>query len=701
MSIRIAPGAPYPLGATWDGKGVNFALFSASAEKVELCLFDYRGERETQRIRVRENTHDVWHVYLANCPPGTLYGYRVYGPYEPDNGHRFNHHKLLIDPYARQLHGELQWCDAVYGHIIDSGDADLSFDKRDSAPCVPKSVVIDNTFSWNDRKPQVNWPDTVIYETHVRGFTMRHPALSDGIRGTFAGLADTHIIEYLKTLGITSIELMPVHAFIDDHFLVKKGLKNYWGYNTLNYFAPASRYLSGDSINEFKLMVTRLHDAGIEVLLDVVYNHTAEGNHLGPSLSFRGIDNYSYYRLESDNNRFYVNDTGCGNTLDITHPRVLQMVMDSLRYWVSDMHVDGFRFDLAVSLGREHHGFDLGSGFFDAIQQDPDLSQVKLIAEPWDIGPDGYQLGRFPGGWAEWNDQYRDTVRRYWRGDAGQLPTLASGLHGSCEFFEHNRRHPYASVNFVTSHDGYTLNDLVSYRERHNSANGENNCDGHQTNYSENYGVEGPTDHSNVLALRLRQRKNLIATMFLSQGTPMLLAGDEMGRTQQGNNNAYCQDNKLTWIDWSLLETESNTTEFVRKLIALRRSIAVLRRDRFVHGRETSPVTGFADIEWINSNGVKMGDEDWQESGKRCLGMLLSDGLDAPKGKDAETVLVVLNAGTESLKFSLPACPTGSAWRCILSTMELNDEPTVSENSMQVESRSVHVLQLDLTDNRS
>ncbi|MDH3693862.1 MAG: glycogen debranching protein GlgX, partial [Gammaproteobacteria bacterium] len=586
----------------------------------------------------------------------------------------------------------------VYGHIIDSYDADLSFDQRDSAPFVPKSVVIDNTFSWNDRKPDVRWPDTVIYETHVRGFTMRHPALRDGIRGTFAGMADSHIIEYLKSLGITSVELMPVHAFIDDHFLIKKGLKNFWGYNTLNYFAPASRYLSGDSINEFKLMVTRLHDAGIEVLLDVVYNHTAEGNHLGPSLSFRGIDNYSYYRLESDNKRFYVNDSGCGNTLDITNPRVLQLVMDSLRYWVSDMHIDGFRFDLAVSLGREHHGFDLGSGFFDAIQQDPVFSQVKLIAEPWDIGPDGYQLGRFPGGWAEWNDRYRDTVRRFWRGDAAQLPTLASSLHGSCEFFEHNRRRPYASVNMVTSHDGFTLNDLVSYRDRHNSANGENNRDGHHTNFSENYAVEGSTNDPDVLALRLRQRKNLMATLLLSQGTPMLLAGDEMGRTQQGNNNAYCQDNESTWIDWSLLETQSSIAGFVRALITLRQSTRILRRDRFVHGRETSPVTGFADIEWINSNGVKMGDEDWQESGKHCLGMLLSDSLDAPKDKDVDTVLVILNAGTESLKFSLPACPTGRAWRCILSTTEINDKPTVCENSMQVKSRSVYVLQLDLTE---
>lgn len=701
VSTSIAPGAPYPLGATWDGSGVNFALFSASAEKVELCLFDRHGERETDRINVRENTHDIWHVYVADCPVGTLYGFRVYGPYDPDNGHRFNHHKLLIDPYARQIHGELQWCDAVYGHRINSDDADLSFDQRDSAPFVPKSVVIDNAFSCNDRKPQVRWSDTVIYETHVRGFTMRHPCLSDSIRGTFAGLADSHIIEYLKSLGITSVELMPVHAFVDDHFLVNNGLKNYWGYNTLNYFSPASRYLSSDSINEFKLMVMRLHDAGIEVLLDVVYNHTAEGNHLGPSLSFRGIDNHSYYRLESENKRFYVNDTGCGNTLDITHPRVLQLVMDSLRYWVNDMHVDGFRFDLAVSLGREHHDFDLGSGFFDAIQQDPILSQVKLIAEPWDVGPGGYQLGRFPGGWAEWNDRYRDTVRQFWRGDAGQLPTLASCLHGSCEFFEHYRRRPYASVNMVASHDGFTLNDLVSYREQHNNANGEDNRDGHHTNFSDNYTVEGPTDDVDLLALRLRQRKNLMATMLLSQGTPMLLAGDEMGRTQQGNNNAYCQDNKSTWIDWSLLETQSSIAEFVRQLITLRQSAAVLRRDRFVHGRETSPVTGFADIEWINSDGVEMRNEDWEEPQQRCLGMLLSDGLDAPKGEDADTVLVILNAGTEASDFALPACASGGVWQCVLSTTVLNDKAIISKNLMRVEARSVYVLRLHLAKKRS
>ncbi len=700
MSMRIAPGVPYPLGASWDGRGVNFALFSASAEKVELCLFDQDGDLEVQRIQLRENTHDVWHVYLTGCQPGTLYGYRVYGPYEPDKGHRFNHHKLLVDPYARQLFGDLQWCDAVYGHVVNSDVADLSFDKRDSAPYVPKSLVTDNTFTWTDRKPQVSWPDTVIYETHVRGFTMRHPALNDGIRGTFAGLAHDKIIEYLNALGITSVELMPVHSFIDDDFLVKKGLTNYWGYNTLNYFAPMSRYLSSDSINEFKLMVTKLHDAGIEVLLDVVYNHTAEGNHLGPSLSFRGIDNHSYYRLEADNKRFYVNDTGCGNNLDLTHPRVLQMVMDSLRYWVNDMHVDGFRLDLAVSLGREQHGFDLGSGFFDAIQQDPVLSQVKLIAEPWDTGPVGYQLGCFPGGWAEWNDRYRDTIRRYWRGDVGQLPALASSLHGSCEYFEHNRRRPYASVNMVTCHDGYTLSDLVSYRERHNRANGENNRDGHHANFSENYGIEGPTNDPDVSALRLRQRKNLLATMILSLGTPMLLAGDEMGRSQQGNNNAYCQDNKSTWLDWSLLDTQCSVFEFVRQVITLRQGVKLFRRDRFVHGHGKSPISGFADIEWIGSDGTKMCEKDWQDTEKHCIGMLLSDGLDAQTDNDSDSVLVILNAGAAAIDFTLPASPSVGEWHQVLSTADSNDKSTVVQNLIRVESRSVYVLQLSLAASR-
>ena len=517
----IWPGRPDPLGATWDGSGVNFALFSVYAEKVELCLFDAAGTREIERIVLPEYTNEVWHGYLPEGRPGMLYGYRVYGAYDPANGHRFNANKLLIDPYAKALVGPLRWSDAHYGYRVGSQREDLSFDRRDNARGMPKSQVVDLAFTWgNDKPPRTSWGRTVIYEAHPRGFTMQHEAVPPQLRGTFAGLNTNAVVEYLRALGISAIELLPVHAFADDRHLVAKGLHNYWGYNSLNYFAPHAPYLSSGTLAEFKTMVARFHDAGIEVILDVVYNHTAEGNHLGPTLSFRGVDNASYYRLMPDDKRHFIDDTGTGNSLNMAHPRVLQMVMDSLRYWVTEMHVDGFRFDLATTVARESYGFDSQGGFLDACGQDPVLSKVKLIAEPWDVGPGGYQVGGFPPGWAEWNDRYRDTVRRFWKGDMGMLPDLAARLTGSADIFERNGRRPWSSINFITAHDGFTLNDLVSYNDKHNEANGENNRDGSSANNSWNHGVEGPTNNPAVNALREQQKRNLLATLLLSQGTP-------------------------------------------------------------------------------------------------------------------------------------------------------------------------------------
>lgn len=711
--MRVWPGKPYPLGATWDHHGVNFALFSAHAEKVELCLFDAAGEREIERIALPEYTHQVWHGYFPDLRPGTLYGYRVYGPYEPHLGHRFNHHKLLLDPYSRQLHyprqmnGGLRLGDIHCAYQINHSDKDLTFDNRDSAPYMPKCVVIDPAFSWREdyRMPLVNWPDTIIYEAHVRGFTMRHEAIPPGQGGTFAGMAHPDIVAYLKALGITSLELMPVHTFVDDGFLLERGLRNYWGYNTLCFFALEPRYCSiGGGINEFKTMVNRLHDAGIEVLLDVVYNHTAEGNQLGPTLSFRGIDNASYYRLLPDNRRYYINVTGCGNTLNLSHPRVLQMVMDSLRYWVTDMHVDGFRFDLASTLGREEHGYDPGSGFFDAVRQDPVLSQVKLIAEPWDIGPGGYQLGGFPAGTLEWNDRFRDTMRRFWRGDESMLADLATNLLGSSDLFEHDGRRPWATVNYVACHDGFTLADVVSYREKHNHDNGENNNDGHPVNYSDGYGAEGPTDNRDILAIRMRQRRNLLATVMLSQGTPMLLAGDEFGRSQGGNNNAYCQDNIINWVNWNLIKPEDlEFLDFVRRLIRLRRDYPILRRPYFLHGQHASPSTGFHDIEWLNPNGGIMSREQWQERDARCLGVLLSgdarpsNAYGDPSDTDA-TLLLVFNAQTHSVNFTLPDSGHNTQWVCLLDTAQptrpIGDMILPSHGQFMAESRSITVFSL-------
>lgn len=668
---RVREGLPYPLGATWDGLGVNFAIFSANATKVELCLFDLEGRNELERVELPEYTDEVWHGYLPDARPGTTYGFRVHGPYEPKEGHRFNPNKLLLDPYARQLVGDLIWNPALFGYTIGSPDADLSFDKRDSARFMPKCRVVESAFTWGRvRRPQIPWERTVIYETHLRGFTMQHPAVPRELRGTFSGLMQHEVIEYIRNLGITAVELLPIHAFVDDSYLIEKGLKNYWGYNSIGYFAPQPRYLATPFVNEVKEMVSHLHDAGIEVILDVVYNHTAEGNELGPTLSFKGIDNASYYRLAPDK-RYYINDTGTGNTVNLSHSRVLQMVTDSLRYWAQEVQVDGFRFDLATILGREPHGFDEDGRFLDTCQQDPALSQVKLIAEPWDCGPGGYQVGRFSPGWAEWNDRYRDTVRAYWKGEEGKLPELASRLTASADIFNKRGRRPWASVNFITAHDGFTLNDLVSYNEKHNEANGEDNKDGHDHNLSFNYGVEGPTDDPTIRALRLRQMRNMLATLLFSQGTPMLLAGDEFARTQQGNNNAYCQDNEISWIDWEGIDDDGiELLEFTRRLIRLRQDLPILRRGRFLSGTYNEELD-VKDVTWLTPAGDEMTPEHWQDPNARCISILL-DGRAQPtgirrRGTDV-TLLLILNAHHDVVKCTLPEVIGGEAWMCHIDT---------------------------------
>ena len=668
----VREGRPFPLGATWDGLGVNFALFSAHATKVELCLFDIEGRTELERVELPEYTDEVWHGYLPGARPGTTYGYRVHGPFAPEEGHRFNPNKLLIDPYAKQLVGTLQWGPELFSYKFDSPDKDLSFDDRDSAALVPKCRVIDPAFTWgNERRPSVPWEQTIFYEMHVRGFTMRHHRIAEELRGTFAGLADPNVISYLKQLGITSAELLPIHAYIDDDYLLQKGLRNYWGYNSIGFFAPDPRYLRTPFVNEFKETVNQFHAAGIELILDVVYNHTAEGNELGPTLSFKGIDNASYYRLMPDQKRYYINDTGTGNTVNLSHPRVLQMVADSLRYWAQEMRVDGFRFDLATILAREPYGFDEGGGFLDACRQDPILSQVKLIAEPWDIGPGGYQVGHFPPGWAEWNDKFRDTVRSYWKGDEGKLPELAKRLTGSGDLFNRRGRKPWATVNFVTAHDGFTLHDLVSYNDKHNEANGEDNRDGHSNNHSWNHGVEGPTDDPEINEVRERQKRNLLATLLLSQGTPMLLAGDEFGRSQQGNNNAYAQDNELNWIDWANMPASGqDLVNFVRKLIALRKAYPILHRGRFLVG-EYNEELDVKDATWFSPAGTEMTPEQWDDPAAKCFGVVL-DGRAQPtgirrRGADA-TILLVLNAHHDVVEFTLPEVPEGDSWLCLLDT---------------------------------
>jgi isoamylase len=585
--IRIWEGTSNQLGATWDGLGVNFSLFSASATKVELCLFDPTGTREIQRIELPEYTDEVWHGYLPDAGPGTVYAYRVHGPYEPEKGHRFNPNKLVLDPYAKAHIGQLKWGPELFGYTLGAQGDDLTFDKRDSAPLMPKCVVVDPAFTWvRDRRPTVPWDQTIIYELHVKGFTNRNSKVPENLRGSFAGLARQEVIDYIKSLGVTSVELLPIHSFVNDSLLLDKGLTNYWGYNTVGFFAADPRYFATGAITEFKQMVAHFHDAGLEVILDVVYNHTAEGNERGPTLSFRGIDNASYYRLLPDKPRYYINDTGTGNTMNLSHPRVLQMVTDSLRYWITEMHVDGFRFDLGTILGREAGGFDQGGGFLDSCRQDPVLSQVKLIAEPWDCGPGGYQVGSFPPGWAEWNDRYRDTVRGFWKGDEGKAAEMASRLAASADLFNKRGRKPWASINFVTAHDGFTLNDLVSYNDKHNEANGETNRDGSSNNLSWNCGAEGPTEDREINKLRQRQKRNMLATLFFSQGTPMLPGGDEFGRTQKGNNNAYCQDNEISWVDWEGIEEEGQSLiVFTRKLIRLRHSLPILRRGTGGQGR--------------------------------------------------------------------------------------------------------------------
>jgi isoamylase len=673
MITAIWPGFPYPRGATWDGEGVNFALFSENAERVELCIFDPTGKHEVQRINVREHTDMVWHCYLPEARPGLLYGYRVHGPYDPVRGHRFNAHKLLIDPYAMDIVGTLNWNDAHFGYRVGHRNEDMALDRRDNAADMLKCRVADPAFSWGaDRSPKIPWHEMVIYELHVRGFTKNNPNVPPALRGTYAGLGTAPVIEHLKRLGITSVELMPTHSFIDDRHLVDAGRRNYWGYNSIGFFAPDQRYCASGSTKEFKTMVKTLHSAGIEVILDVVYNHTAEGNHLGPTLSFKGIDNASYYRLVFDNPRYYMDYTGCGNTLDLQHPRVLQMIMDSLRYWVQEMHVDGFRFDLAASLAREMHEVDRLGAFFDILHQDPVLSQVKLIAEPWDLGEGGYQVGNFPLGWAEWNDHYRDSMRSYWKGDGGLIGEFARRLTGSSDLYAHNGRRPYASINFITAHDGFTLNDLVSYDSKHNEANGEDNRDGSDNNNAWNCGAEGPTNDPQINALRALQKRNMLATLLLSQGVPMILAGDEMGRTQQGNNNAYCQDNETSWVNWSLSEADLELLDFVTRLIKLRHDHPVFRRRNFFQGR---PIRGsdIKDIHWIKPDGTEMNDKEWAQDFARSLGVYLSG--DALGEVDArgraihdENFMLLFNAHHEQLDFRLPNLCEGCAWQVVLDT---------------------------------
>jgi isoamylase len=663
----VWPGRPYPLGATWDGEGVNFALYSEHAEKVELCLFDISGKREILRAPLPEQTDMVWHGYLPEVRPGQLYGYRVSGPYAPEQGHRFNPHKLLLDPYAKQIQGSLRWNDSDFGYKVGHKQEDLSFDRRDNAAAMPKNRVIDSAFTWGaDKPPRIPWHETLIYELHVKGFTMCHPDVPERLRGTYAGLATAPVIEYLTRLGVTSIELMPVHSFIDDRQLVERGLRNYWGYNSIGFFAPEPRYLANSSIREFKTMVKTLHSAGLEVVLDVVYNHTAEGNHLGPTLSLKGIDNSAYYRLMPDNPRFYRDYTGTGNTLNMQHPRVLQLIMDSLRYWVLEMHIDGFRFDLAATLARELHEVNRLAAFLDIIHQDPVLSQVKLIAEPWDLGEGGYQVGNFPVGWAEWNDRYRDTVRSYWKGDEGVAGDLAYRLTGSSDLYAHSGRRPYASINFVTAHDGFTLQDLVSYNEKHNEANGENNRDGNNNNRSWNCGVEGPTDNPDINALRAKQKRNMLATLLLSQGVPMLYAGDAIGHTQMGNNNAYCQDNEISWIKWNLQPQDRDLLAFVQRMINLRKRHPVFRRRRFFQGRPIKGAT-VKDVLWLNPSGKEIGEDQWRNPGVRCLGMFLAgQGLDEADERGRrigdENFLVLLNAYHEDIAFTLPLLHPGTRW---------------------------------------
>ncbi len=677
---NLREGYPFPRGATWDGKGTNFALFSANATKVEVCLFDSQGKTELERITLPEYTDQIFHGWLPDVGPGQIYGYRVHGPYAPDAGHRFNPNKLLLDPYAPAHFGELKWDPALFGYTIGHPDEDLSFDKRDSAPFMVKSVVIDPSFDWKGqaKRNPIPWDRTILYETHVRGYTKKHPAVPEKLRGTYVGMKTPAVLSYIKKLGVTSIELLPVHSFILDSNLLEKDLTNYWGYNSIGFFAPNTRYAAEpeQSLREFKEMVAAIHEAGLEVILDVVYNHTAEGNERGPTLSFKGIDNASYYRLQAGNPRYYVNDTGTGNTVNLSHPRVIQMVTDSLRYWAEETHVDGFRFDLGTILAREPNGFDNQSGFLKACSQDPTLGTVKLIAEPWDCGPGGYQVGEFPPGWAEWNDKFRDEVREFWKGDlvAGKL---APRLLGSPAEFDRQGRKPWACVNFVTAHDGFTLNDCVTYNEKHNEANGEDNKDGSSDNRSFNYGAEGPTDDPEIQRVRARQIRNMLSTLLLSQGTPMLLAGDEFGRTQNGNNNAYCQDSDISWVNWDIEEKGQSLIRFVSRLTALRRRFPILRRNRFLTEAYNEELD-IKELTWVNAGGGDLMPGDWDAA--QCFGLML-DGRAQPtgirqRGQDA-TLLMVFNAWHDLVGFKLPPA-VDQRWKLVIDT-NLSEEDEEKE----------------------
>ena len=669
--MRVWRGDPYPLGATWDGAGVNFALFSEHATAVELCLFDPQGHEE--RVPLVEQTDQVWHCYLPDVRPGQRYGYRVAGPYEPAHGHRFNAAKLLLDPYAKRLDGGLTWDDSVFGYRI--GQEAEEPDERDSAPHVPKCVVLNPAFVWGtDRQLRTPLEETVIYEVHVKGFTQRHPDVPPELRGTYAGLASEPALEHLTRLGVTAVELLPVHRHVDERALVDVGLTNYWGYNTIGFFAPASRFsATGEPVSEFKTMVRRLHDAGIEVILDVVYNHTGEGDHRGPTLSFRGIDNAAYYRLDPEERWRYIDYTGTGNTLDATSPRVLQLIMDSLRYWIIEMHVDGFRFDLASALARELHDVDKLGSFFDIIHQDPVISQAKLIAEPWDVGPGGYQVGNFPVGWTEWNGKYRDTVRRFWKGIGGQAAELAYRLSGSSDLYAQSGRRPHASINFVTAHDGFTLHDLVTYEEKHNEANRSGNVDGDDHNDSQNFGVEGETDDETINVLRERMVRNLLATLLLSQGVPMILGGDEIGRTQGGNNNAYCQDNETSWFDWELGRAEQQLFTFTRSLVSLFRGHPVLRRRRFFQGRQIRG-SRVKDLTWFGPDGIEMSDEEWAAEAPTLGLQLAGDAIDEADDRGRpildDTFLLILNADEFAAAFVLPNHGKARRWEIVFDTTQ-------------------------------
>jgi glycogen operon protein len=690
--------------------GVNFALFSEHATRVELCLFDSPEARtESARIALPEQTEMVWHGYITGLQPGQLYGYRVHGPYEPLKGHRFNPSKIVMDPYAKSVGRTVSWSDEMFGYRIGATGEDLVRDERDNAAFAPLGAVIDPAFTWaDDHPPRTPWHRTVIYELHVRGFTMRHPDVAEPLRGTYLGVASGQAIRHLKSLGVTAVELLPVHHHSYDRHLVQKGLSNYWGYNTLAYFAPDLRYASrkapDDALREFKMMVRALHAANIEVILDVVYNHTAEGNHLGPTLSLRGIDNASYYRLAQDK-RYYMDFTGCGNTLNMRHPRVLQLIMDSLRYWVQEMHVDGFRFDLASALARELFEVDQLGAFFDIIHQDPVLSQVKLIAEPWDLGQGGYQVGNFPIQWTEWNGKYRDTVRRFWRGEGGMVSELATRLAGSSDLYARTGRRPYASINFITAHDGFTLQDLVSYNEKHNDANGEGNKDGEAHNNSWNCGVEGPTEDSAIAALRERQKRNLIATLILSQGVPMICGGDELSRTQHGNNNAYCQDNEISWTDWTPDERRDRFLDFVRRVIDIRRRHPVLARQKFFLGRNIRG-SDVKDILWLSPSGEEMNDQAWNANFVRSLGVRLAgdllDEMDADGERIHDSTLVLLfNSDPASVSFTLPGRPPGYGWTRILDTSEPvgGRHFTLQGNRYELKGRSVTLIELVASEN--